>query len=901
VTEEGNRGDASDSVDSLLRELAHAPEALPPREPERLGRFRITGRLGAGGMGVVYRAEDESLHRTVAIKVVPPSLQGDEERRRRLVREARAAAAVTHPNIAAVYEIGESAGRVFLAMEYVEGPTLRSLLAGGAMPLAKALPIALQIAEGLAKAHRANIVHRDLKPDNVIVSVDGHAKILDFGLAKLRATGATAGATVLAETVTAEGQMVGTPAYASPEQARGEAVGPPTDVFAFGVTLYEMLTGQRPFAGSSIAELIGAIDRDAPKPASSSNPEVPESLDGVLAKCLAKSPRERFANGDELVTALRSGLDVTSDVTAVRPPRGAARRMAWSNPWLVLAALALVVLVAGAYRTQLAPAGTAGTAGGNASAAPAESASAPRAWVRMTERPPPKSSSAAALAAYRMAIQDYRDASLAHAHLMMRGALKEDPELAAAHLRESLSYSGNLARMADSELGPPVHYRRAVGLRETLDEHDRELLRIADAIYANAQRDPTLALARAREARARFPGDEEIELEAAILQAELGGPSAFDTLRDLVARAAPFALAEWHLLDPSAYNGDRVAWRAACERCVAGTPQAASCLSVLSLVENVEGHCQEFEAVRRRRVLLDPESPGAHRFLGLALAANGAPYEVAFGEFKYLGDRGAELARGMVYLERGDFSAAERTLASAQAAFEKDADDDVGGEVLVLRALAAEEAGDLAAAAQMAKAALGKPTVRNGSHGLSPDPRRGAFSVQAAVGLVHRAGGLSSSRAIEFALPLPGAPLPSPEERLSVEAGLLVEVADDQASARTALEALQRADALAGGSNAVDADPVGRNLYGRARWLAGDGDGAAADLEAAAQFCLAEDSPFAIRRSALLLGEIRESQKNQPAACAAYARVLARWGDAKPRSITADKARARSKALGCSP
>ena len=912
VTEEGDRGDASDSVDSLLRELARAPDAAPPKEPERLGRFRITGRLGAGGMGVVYRAEDESLHRTVAIKVLPPSLQGDQERRRRLVREARAAAAVTHPNIAAVYEIGESAGRVFLAMEYVEGPTLRSVLAGGAMPPAKALPIALQIAKGLARAHRADVVHRDLKPDNVIVSVDGQAKILDFGLAKLRASAASASANVsaLAETVTMDGQMVGTPAYASPEQARGEGVGPPTDVFAFGVTLYEMLTGQRPFAGSSLAELLASIDRDAPKPASSLIPEVPETLDGVLAKCLARNPRERFANGDELVAALealppltsnappsaRSGLAAISDVTAVRPPLDAAGRRPWSTPWMVVAALALVVLAAVAYRTQRS---NAAATGATAYTAPATSASAPPAWVRMTERPPPRSSSPAALAAYRMAMQEYRDASMAHAHLMMKRALKEDPELAAAHLRECLHNNGSLARMSDIELGLPVHYRRAVALREMLDEHDRELLRIAEAVYTNGARDPALPLARAREARARFPGDEEIELEVATLQAQLGGPSAFDALRDLVARAAPFALAEWYLLNPVAYRGDWVAWRAAGERCVAGTPQAASCLSVLSLVANVEGRCQDYEALRRRRVSLDPESPGGHRFLGLALGANGAPYEVAFEEFGYLEDRAAELARGLVYLARGDFSSAERTLASAQAAYERDVDDDVGGDILVLRALAAEEVGGREAAVQMAKRAMNKSTVRNGSNSLTPDPRRGALSIQVAVGLLHRAGALPSSRALEFAVPLAGAPLPSADDRRFAEADLLAEVADDEASARAALEALERATMLAGGSNDLETDAPGRQLYGRARWLAGDEDGAAADLEAAARFCLGEGDPFAPARAALLLGEIRESQNNQPAACAAYARVLARWGNARPRSITADKARARSKALGC--
>jgi serine/threonine-protein kinase len=901
---EGSGGSANDSVDSFLRQLARAPEATPPQEPERLGRFRITGRLGEGGMGVVYCAEDEALHRKVAIKVVAASRQGEDEHRKRLVREARAAAAVMHPNIAAVYEIGESAGRVFLAMEYVEGPTLRSLVAAGPMAPARALSIARQIADGLAKAHRASVVHRDLKPDNVIVGVDGHAKVLDFGLARLRASrsGEASGvaASPFTETLTAEGQRVGTPAYAAPEQAKGEEVGPPADVFAFGVTFYEMLTGQRPFAGGSLAELTRAIERDAPRAPSRVNPAVPDAFDRVVAKCLAKEPRDRFANGDELVRALaelapsssakgaaQAALEVTSHVAAVRPLSRRPAPGARLARWVVAAAAMAAALAFVAYRARPSVA-----------TPPARAAAVAHPWIRMTERPPPKSSSPAALAAYRIAMQEYRDASLAHAPLMMKRALDADPELAAAELRLALFYTGNVARLSDGDLGPAAHYRRAVALRDALDDHDRALLFVADAIYANAQRDLTLALARAREARERFPGDEEIELDAAAVKSDRGGPGAYDAMRELVTRAAPLAIAEWYLLNPAVWKGDWDGWRAAGERCIAGTPQAASCLGAVALVYNAAGQCTEWESVRRRRVAVDPESPHAHRMLGLALGANGAPYEVAFGELKYVGDRAAGFARGLVHLHRGDFASAEQELAAAEAAFEEDVDDDRGGDVLVLRALGAEEAGDARGAVKMAQRALGVSSVRSGS---AFRENRASSSVQAAAGVLYRAHVLSASQVIDLASPLPGAPVPSDAERQLTLVGLRAEVAGDAPSSRVALEGFRDAQTFAGGSNDVETDAVARYLRGKARWLTGDVEGAIADLEIASHYCLFEENPFVQPRAALLLGSIRESQHDQPAACAAYATVLARWGDAKPRSVTADEARARRKALGCSP
>ncbi|HEX8791479.1 MAG TPA: protein kinase, partial [Polyangiaceae bacterium] len=271
------------------------------RDPERIAHFRIVGRIGRGGMGIVYRAQDERLARPVALKVLPPGFEQDRDRRSRFLREARAAAAVAHPNIATVHEIGEEDGRVFIAMELVEGVTLRSMLENGPLPPASVVRIGLQIARALAKAHAAGVVHRDLKPDNVMIGEDLHAKVLDFGLAKVTGPGAsgieTPSAIERGETATREGVLLGTPQYMSPEQAKGRPIDARSDVFSLGIVLYEMVAGKRPFDGVSVAEVIIAIDRDPPPPLASVVRGVPWELVRVIDRCLEKDPARRYADG----------------------------------------------------------------------------------------------------------------------------------------------------------------------------------------------------------------------------------------------------------------------------------------------------------------------------------------------------------------------------------------------------------------------------------------------------------------------------------------------------------------------------------------------------------------------------------------------------------------------------
>jgi serine/threonine-protein kinase len=261
-----------------------------------LAHYRIVQRLGAGGMGEVYLAEDERLGRNVAIKVLLPQALGDEQARRRLLREARTAAALDHPGVCPVHEVGEAEGHTFVVMAYLEGEVLSRRIERGPLPVAEALDLALQVADALADAHAHGIVHRDVKPHNVIVSPRGHARLLDFGLARQEAPlgdrdGASEHSTD--SRLTMPGAVIGTLSYMSPEQLRGLPLDAATDVFSLGVMLHEMLTARRPFEGQTRADTVSAILGAPPPPLSGSVSDLPRDLDRVLARVLAKDRAQR--------------------------------------------------------------------------------------------------------------------------------------------------------------------------------------------------------------------------------------------------------------------------------------------------------------------------------------------------------------------------------------------------------------------------------------------------------------------------------------------------------------------------------------------------------------------------------------------------------------------------------
>jgi serine/threonine protein kinase len=279
-----------------------------------LGDFRILRRIGAGGMGVVFEAADESLRRTVALKILPAELTDHPERRARFLREARTAAAVTHPCVAAVYQVGTAGDLAFIAMELVTGQSLRARLARGPVPLEEALRITVDMVRGLARAHASGVIHRDLKPENVMLDAEDQVKILDFGLAKpVEADPADAGPAApvtpdLGSTITkltVEGRILGTPGYMSPEQSRGGEVDERTDLFAVGVVLYEMLAGRAPFQGDTPIDTIIAVSRDPHVDLARLRPDVPAAVVAIVDRCLAKSPEARYRAASDLLVDLR--------------------------------------------------------------------------------------------------------------------------------------------------------------------------------------------------------------------------------------------------------------------------------------------------------------------------------------------------------------------------------------------------------------------------------------------------------------------------------------------------------------------------------------------------------------------------------------------------------------------
>src|SRR5271170_862673 len=314
----------------------------------KLGPYEIVSLLGAGGMGEVYRARDSRLKRDVAVKVLPKALSLDADRLRRFEQEALATAALNHPNILAVFDIGTHQGSPYVVSELLEGETLRERLRGGSIAMRKTLDYALQVAHGLAAAHEKGIIHRDLKPENLFVTKDGRVKILDFGLAKLTQPDSGDHTSLPTMThATEAGVVLGTAGYMSPEQVRGVAVDARSDIFSFGAILYEMISGKRAFHGETSADTMSAILKEETPELSETARNVPPGMERIVRHCLEKHPAQRFQSAGDLAFDLEALTEVSSSgsksgaqAAVQQTARGESRRQ--------LAAAGGVIVLAGA-------------------------------------------------------------------------------------------------------------------------------------------------------------------------------------------------------------------------------------------------------------------------------------------------------------------------------------------------------------------------------------------------------------------------------------------------------------------------------------------------------------------------------------------------------------------------
>ena len=860
-----------------------------------LGRYRIDAKIGQGGMGVVFRATDEKLRRPVALKVLSDGLVKDAERRRRFLREARIAAAITHPNIATVHDIGETDdGHIYIAMELIEGPSLRQWIERGAMDTATAVQIAKDLTRALIKAHQLGIVHRDLKPDNIMVSEQLEVKVLDFGLAKpLEQANVPSSASVITEA----GQLLGTPGYMSPEQAAGRAVDGRTDIFAIGVVLYEMATGARPFRGSSSIDIIIATARDEPAAPSALVASLSEDLERVILRCLEKNADARYGDASELMRALEDVGELAEGSPRPAPPARPATDasslptqaslVGTASPpnrrrgpaWMVLAGFGAVATLAAAVRF-LGP----GMVRPQGSPRPVATA--------VTDLPPPISTNPAVIAEYAAGIQALHDCDWGTAQAHFTRVVELDPLLALGQLRLAMVAEGTLDESLRRD-----HYAKAITLRSQLSERDRGMMAALEPILQRLREDRVEAVKRLRVLSDRYPGDVEILVWLAFLQ---GSTSAGLAFADRALALDPKDGQAWQTRgDVLATLGRTEESRASYERCGALSPASAECFLGLIWLDSAEGRCADAERDARRAVDRDPHLAGN---LACVMYGAGRPVEAVrqvidqqAATYASPSSTWQNMDQMRLSLIIGDFARARILAEQYQANVETQPYAPFSDHLRPAEVLLgiAREMGDDAQAFRIALDFAN----RSDTWSKSTQGDVGIDSGRAVERQAVRPGGLARSELVARR-----AAWIEEERRNLAHPGLIwtYAYASSAETPEEANEALRALPEFAPLTSVVHYVGIPDAEVGKTYLLAGDVDQAIAYLTKAVATCVAFRHPFVHTRAQLQLGEAFERKGNTSGACGAYQKVVERWGNAKPRSISAEKARARIGALGCS-
>jgi serine/threonine-protein kinase len=873
----------------------------------KIGRFRIERELGAGGMGVVYEAVDERLDRRVALKVLPPDALGDDERRRRFLREARAAAAVTHPNVAVVYDADEVLGRIFIAMELVRGESLRERLARGPLGVGDALRVARAVLAGVAAAHAAGVVHRDLKPDNVMIDASGHVKVLDFGIARREPSpdARAAGAPGPTGPVTREGQVIGTPGYMSPEQALGMSLDRRSDVFSLGVMLYEMVTGRLPFAGPTPTAVILATVRDEPTPPRVLVPTLPLALEEIVLACLHKVADERPADAAAVLERLEAlahdgaaqdaGADgvapapaaqiglaptvsrgpITSALAATVAASAVSKRRPSRRAALVAAVLGLLV-AGGAAVWAISR-----TPGAPATASPASSSTG----VPITSLPDPQTTSPDALAAFRRALTALRAADWALAERELERAVELDPSFAAAQLRLALALdvSGQPSRAREA-------FKQAEIAATTLDERDRAFLLALEPYLTMGDRKE--AGVRLEAARRRFTGDAELAWMAAYMSSESDPKRTLDAA-DAALAIDPLYADAWQA-KAWAHNdrGETEMELDALARCVERIPAATDCRMELAHSYAGNGRCHEMLTVAKR-IREGYEELIADALLATGAGATAAEEALRQGRPLAAPERAVVLDAhlGAIHALEGRFPQAfEHAREAARRAGSQPAEAPQARAARLLAELELETgnpagAADLAADFLRRHAALLPSSLRQPRN----DERLWMTSVRHLAGRVDAA---EMKRAREQWIASWGqARAPAGEVWFYGHASL-ASTADEARAALAAAPVFRPGTRRRYGAHPDVA-------VGRVYVLAGRAAEALPHLERGARSCWQLPFPFDRVRVQLWLGRAYAETGATAQACAAYRTVLERWGRAEPRSVTAEEARERAAKLGC--